>query len=133
MRRHVNGESGRALAEECELPSPTTVANWAVIYRRDSEDGLRPKKRGRPPVDRGDCPDEKRARDTAHGERTTSRRVRVSGKLRALRSQERRAKVRAVDDLKAQFPLALLPEDRAPPQIGVLRPSESTPLRGPAC
>ena len=34
VRRHVNGESGRALAEEYDLPSPTTVANWTVIYRR---------------------------------------------------------------------------------------------------
>ncbi|WP_411742605.1 helix-turn-helix domain-containing protein [Rhodococcus sp. IEGM 1318] len=54
VRRHVNGESGRVLAEEYDLPSPTTVANWTVIYRRDGEDGLRPKKRGRPPTDRGD-------------------------------------------------------------------------------
>ncbi|GAA3138816.1 hypothetical protein GCM10020255_014770 [Rhodococcus baikonurensis] len=54
VRRHVNGESGRVLAEEYDLPSPTTVANWTVIYRRDGEDGLRPKRRGRPPTDRGD-------------------------------------------------------------------------------
>ena len=44
--------------------------------------------------------------------RTENERLRAEvaylGKLRALRSQERRAKVRAVDDLKAQFPLALL-------------------------
>lgn len=73
VRRHVNGESGRALAEEYDLPSPTTVANWTVIYRRDGEDGLRPKKRGRRPVGRGDSPDERRARDTAHGERTAAR------------------------------------------------------------
>lgn len=63
VRRHVNGESGRVMAEEYDLPSPTTVANWTVIYRRDGEDGLRPKRRGRPPTDRGDSPDEKRARD----------------------------------------------------------------------
>ncbi|MDV6278760.1 helix-turn-helix domain-containing protein, partial [Rhodococcus erythropolis] len=56
VRRNVNGESGRALAEEYDLPSPTTVANWTVIYRRDGEDGLRPKRRGRPPTDRGESP-----------------------------------------------------------------------------
>ena len=32
VRRNVNGESGRALAEEYDLPSPTTVAN--VLNRR---------------------------------------------------------------------------------------------------
>ncbi|MGW6332927.1 helix-turn-helix domain-containing protein [Nocardia rhamnosiphila] len=51
--RHVAGESGRALAEEYGLPSPSTVANWTTTYRREGEDGLRPKRRGRPPTDRG--------------------------------------------------------------------------------
>lgn len=41
--RHTNGESGRALAEEFDLPSPSTVANWTSIFRRDGADGLRPK------------------------------------------------------------------------------------------
>src|SRR3954452_14092324 len=43
--RHVGGESGRALAEEYGLPSPSTVANWTSIYRREAEDGLRLNKR----------------------------------------------------------------------------------------
>jgi len=54
VRRHIKGESGRALSEEYCLPSPSTVANWTGIYRREGEDGLRPKPRGRPPTDRGD-------------------------------------------------------------------------------
>ncbi|MFE3782685.1 helix-turn-helix domain-containing protein [Amycolatopsis sp. NPDC059090] len=37
--RHVEGESGRALAEEYGLPSPSTVANWTSIYRREGETG----------------------------------------------------------------------------------------------
>ncbi|MDJ0441095.1 helix-turn-helix domain-containing protein [Rhodococcus globerulus] len=90
VRRHVNGESGRVLAEEYDLPSPTTVANWTVIYRRDGEDGLRPKRRGRPPTDRGDSPPKSELETL----RTENERLRAEvaylGKLRALRSQERR-------------------------------------------
>ena len=103
VRRHVNGESGRVLAEEYDLPSPTTVANWTVIYRRDGEDGLRPKKRGRPPTDHGDSPPKSEIETL----RTENERLRAEvaylGKLRASRSQERRAKVQAVDDLKAHY------------------------------
>jgi len=56
VRRHVRGESGRALAEEYGLPSPNTVATWTGIYRREGEDGLLPKRRGRPPTDHRDSP-----------------------------------------------------------------------------
>lgn len=90
VRRHVAGESGRALAEEFDLPSPTTVANWAVIYRRDGEDGLRPKRRGRPPSVHRDAP-EKSELETLRAENERLRaEVAYLGKLRALRSQERR-------------------------------------------
>jgi len=58
VRRHVRGESGRTLAEEYGLPSPNTVATWTGIYRREGEDGLRPKRRGRPPTDPGNAPPE---------------------------------------------------------------------------
>ncbi|WP_415651086.1 helix-turn-helix domain-containing protein [Rhodococcus qingshengii] len=78
------------MAEEYDLPSPTTVANWTVIYRRDGEDGLRPKRRGRPPTDRGDSPPKSELETL----RTENERLRAEvaylGKLRALRSQERR-------------------------------------------
>ena len=88
--RHVKGESGRALCAEYELPSPSTVANWTSIYRRDGEDGLRPKRRGRPPTDREDSPPE----SDIEALRTENERLRGEvaylGKLRALRSQERR-------------------------------------------
>jgi transposase len=88
--RHIKGESGRALSEEYDLPSPSTVANWTSVYRRDGEDGLLPKRRGRPPTDRGDSPPESEIETL----RTENERLRAEvvylGKLRALRSQERR-------------------------------------------
>lgn len=88
--RHVAGESGRALAAEYGLPSPSTVANWTSIYRREGEDGLRPKRRGRPPADRGNPPPETEI-DTLRKENERLRaEVAYLGKLRALRSQERR-------------------------------------------
>jgi transposase len=71
--RHIKGESGRTLSAEFDLPSPSTVANWTRIYRRDGEDGLRPKRRGRPPTVRSDCSCGKRDRGTASGERTAAR------------------------------------------------------------
>jgi transposase-like protein len=88
--RHIKGVSGRALSEEYDLPSPSTVANWTSIYRRDGEDGLRPKRRGRPPTDRRDSPPESEIETL----RTENERLRAEvaylGKLRALRSRERR-------------------------------------------
>jgi transposase-like protein len=90
VRRHVDGESGRALAEEYDLPSPTTVANWTVIYRRDGEDGLRPKRRGRPPTDREGVPPESEIETLRKENERLRAEVAYLGKLRALRSQERR-------------------------------------------
>ena len=90
VRRHADGESGRALAKECDLPSPTTVANWTVIYRRDGEDGLRPKKQGRPPRDRGLLPQESELETLRRENERLRAEVAYLGKLRALRSQERR-------------------------------------------
>ncbi|WP_411742720.1 helix-turn-helix domain-containing protein, partial [Rhodococcus sp. IEGM 1366] len=130
VRRHVNGESGRALAEEYDLPSPTTVANWTVIYRRDGEDGLRPKRRGRPPTDRGDSPDEKRARDTAHRERTTSRRSRVLGKIAGLEVAGTTGESSSCRRSQGAISAGTLAADRAPPQIDVLRPPAPAPSRG---
>ncbi len=90
VRRHANGESGRALANEYDLPCPTTVANWTVIYRRDGEDGLRPKKQGRPPRDRGLLPQESELETLRKENERLRTEVAYLGKLRALRSQERR-------------------------------------------
>lgn len=90
VHRHIAGETARVLAAEFELPSPSTVANWASIYRREGEDGLRPKPRGRPPVNREHAPQKSEVETL----RTENERLRAEvaylGKLRALRSQQRR-------------------------------------------
>lgn len=88
--RHVEGESGRALAEEYGLPSPSTVANWTSIYRREGEDGLRPKRRGRPPANRGNPPPENEIETLRKENERLRAEVAYLGKLRALRSQQRR-------------------------------------------
>jgi transposase-like protein len=88
--RHVEGESGRALAEEYRLPSPSTVANWTSIYRREGEDGLRPKRRGRPPANRGNPPPENEIETLRKENERLRAEVAYLGKLRTLRSQERR-------------------------------------------
>jgi len=88
--RHVEGESGRALAEEYGLPSPSTVANWTSVYRREGEDGLRPKRRGRPPTDPGDPPPENEVETLRRENERLRAEVAYLGKLRALRSRERR-------------------------------------------
>ncbi|RFA11724.1 transposase [Subtercola boreus] len=90
VRRHVRGESGRALCEEYGLPSPGTVANWTSIFRRDGEDGLRPKPRGRPPATREDSPLEGEIETLRRENERLRAEVAYLGKLRALRSQERR-------------------------------------------
>ena len=88
--RHVQGVSGRVLAEEYDLPSPGTVTNWTRIYRRDGVDGLRPKRRGRPPTDRENpLPEGELEALRKENERLRAE-VAYLGKLRALRSQERR-------------------------------------------
>ena len=40
VRRHLKGVSGRVLAEEYDLPSPSTVANWTGITDATGEDGF---------------------------------------------------------------------------------------------
>lgn len=115
-RRHINGESGRALAEEYDLPSPTTVANCTVIYRRDVVNGLRPKRRGRPPTDRGESPDEKRARDTAHGERTTRAGISYLGKITGLQVAGTTGESSSARRPQTHHPLPLVPEDRRLPR-----------------
>jgi transposase-like protein len=90
VRRHVKGESGRALSEEYGLPSPSTVANWTGIYRREGEDGLRPKRRGRPPTDPGNAPPESENETLRRENERLRAEVAYLGKLRALKSQERR-------------------------------------------
>jgi transposase len=89
VRRHVRGESGRALAEEFDLPSPSTVTNWTSIFRREGPDGLRPKRRGRPPTTRQGAPPETETEALRRENERLRAEVAYLGKLRALRSPER--------------------------------------------
>ncbi|ODU29803.1 MAG: hypothetical protein ABT15_22645 [Pseudonocardia sp. SCN 73-27] len=88
--RHVGGESCRALAEEYGLPSPSTVANWTSFYRREGDDGVRPTRRGRPSTEPRDPPPENEVETLRKENERLRAEVAYLGKLRALRSQERR-------------------------------------------
>ena len=49
VRRFVTGEATAIeLAREHDLSSPKLVENWARLYRREGEEALRPKPKGRP-------------------------------------------------------------------------------------
>lgn len=88
--RHTNGESGRALAEEFDLPSSGTVANWTRIFRRDGADGLRPQRRGRPPTRPTDAPPDDEIGALRRENEQLRAEVAYLGKLRALRSSGQR-------------------------------------------
>lgn len=47
--RFLAGETAMDLAAEFNLNSKVMVHNWARIWRREGDDGLRPKRKGRPP------------------------------------------------------------------------------------
>jgi len=115
--REVRGESGRALADEYGLRSPSTVATWTHVYRRDGEDGLRPKKRGRPPTGNDSNRLPRGEIEALHVE---NERLRVwghvSGKITSLAVAGTTLKVRAVDDLKAQDRLPVLLQIAALPR-----------------
>ncbi|WP_306371666.1 helix-turn-helix domain-containing protein, partial [Nocardiopsis sp. CC223A] len=49
VRRALAGEPKTELAKELELSSPKLLETWVRTFRREGEDGLRPKQRGRPP------------------------------------------------------------------------------------
>lgn len=48
VERFLAGEPAAELAAEHGLSSPKLVKTWARTYRREGEDGLRPKRKGRP-------------------------------------------------------------------------------------
>lgn len=90
VQRFLAGETKVALAREFDLSSPKLIETWARAYRNEGEEGLRPKRAGRPPGPATSEPSEsselKRLR--AEDERLRAE-VAYLGKLRALRAQER--------------------------------------------
>jgi transposase-like protein len=89
VRRLVGGEATAIeLAREHGLSSPKLVENWARLYRREGEEALRPKPKGRPPT----TPDPSGPTEV---ERLRQDNLRLSAevaylkKLRALREQGR--------------------------------------------
>ncbi|MEU5853675.1 helix-turn-helix domain-containing protein [Saccharopolyspora shandongensis] len=90
VERFLAGEPASELAAEYDLSSPKLVKTWARTYRREGEDGLRPKPKGRPPQPPDD-PDGPSELEQLRRENARLRaEVAYLGKLRALRDQERR-------------------------------------------
>lgn len=91
VQRFLAGETKLTLAQEFGLSSPQLVGTWARMYRREGEDGLRPKPQGRPKAN-PDAP----ARPLSELEqlRRENERLRAEvaylGKLRALTAPKRR-------------------------------------------
>lgn len=88
VQRLVGGEDAMALAEEAQLSSPKLLATWARIYRREGEDGLRPKPKGRPRESppAGESELERLRREVEYLRAENA----YLGKLAALRDQRRR-------------------------------------------
>ncbi|MER6989478.1 helix-turn-helix domain-containing protein [Saccharopolyspora hirsuta] len=94
VQRFLAGETKADLAREFDLASPKQVETWARIYRREGEDGLRPKRRGRPPKPADH--QEPGGESELQALRRENERLRAEnaylGKLRALRMSEQRRK-----------------------------------------
>lgn len=93
VQRFLAGETKRDLAGEFDLSSPKLIEAWVRGYRDEGEDGLRPKRRGRPPV----SDDQRSGGDSElQALRRENERLRAEnaylGKLRALRVSEQRRK-----------------------------------------
>jgi transposase-like protein len=89
VHRLINGEAtALELAREHDLSSPKLVENWAGLYRREGEEALRPKPKGRPakPVDTSGLSELERLRAE---NLELSAKVAFLEKLRALKEQGR--------------------------------------------
>ena len=91
VERFLAGETGPALTVEAGLSSRQLLQKWVRAYRREGEDGLRPKPKGRPrkpdsppPADLSELERLRRENERLRAE------VAYLGKLRALREQGRR-------------------------------------------
>ena len=90
VRRFMAGEPKNRLAQEFDLSSPYLVEVWARKFRDEGEDGLRPKRKGRPPQD-GVPPRESSELEQLRRENERLRaEVAYLGKVRALGAQPRR-------------------------------------------
>lgn len=91
VQRCLAGETKVALAQEFDLSSPKLVAAWLRTYRREGEDGLRPKQHSRPRTET-DAP--RRHPGELERLRHENARLRAEnaylGKLRALSAPKRR-------------------------------------------
>jgi len=91
VQRVLAGENKIELAREYGLSSAKIIEPWVRIYRRDGEDGLRPKRAGRPPTPAGSESGEASELEALRAENERLRtQVAYLGKLRALREQKRR-------------------------------------------
>lgn len=87
VQRYLAGESKNDLAQEYGLSSPRTVGRWVQEYKEQGEDGLQPKRRGRPPgAKREETEVERLERENLY----LRAEVDYLKKLRALRDQEQR-------------------------------------------
>ncbi|MGW0041428.1 helix-turn-helix domain-containing protein [Rhodococcus sp. NPDC003348] len=91
VQRFLAGETKVELAREFDLSTPKLIESWARKYRNEGEDGLRPKRSGRPPKSIDSEPTERSELERLRAENERLRaQVAYLGKLRALRVQERR-------------------------------------------
>lgn len=91
VRRFLAGEAATELATELGLSSPSLLKTWARTYRRDGEDGLRPKPKGRPPREPESTPGQVSELERLRFENARLQaEVAYLGKLRALREHGQR-------------------------------------------
>lgn len=91
VQRFLSGELAAELATELGLSSPVLLKTWARIYRREGEDGLRPKPRGRPPGVSSSVPDQVGELDRLRRENARLQaEVAFLGEVRALRERRLR-------------------------------------------
>ncbi|MGO4692618.1 transposase [Glaciibacter sp. 2TAF33] len=89
VRRVLCGEAAPGeLAQEHGISSPNLVKKWVRAYRRDGEDALRPKPRGRPKGNATLAPLTELERLQQENERLAAENAYLK-KLRALRAQGR--------------------------------------------
>lgn len=89
VRRFLAGEPKTDLAKELELSSPKLLETWVRTYRNQGQEGLRPKRRGRPPKSATPEPESELEQLRRENEFLRAQNAYL-GKLRALREQGRR-------------------------------------------